>query len=206
VYSVDLPGLGSTQAPDKVWGLDEYAQFLQHFVKKVGAGNLYAIIGHSNGGAIAIRGIAHGELAADKLVLLSSAGVRDTKRTRKLALKMIAKAGKVATMPLPPKTRNRIRRRFYRSIKSDLLVVEHMQATFKKVVSQDVQADAAKIIIPTLLIYGHKDIDTPPAYGKLFASQLHQATLHEVKDAGHFIHHDQPALVDDLVGDFLHAA
>lgn len=203
VLSVDLPGFGSSQLPPSVWGLDEYGEFLASFLRKVGVANPYAIIGHSNGGAVSIRGLAKGTLQAKKLVLLSSAGIRKKKRVRKLALKVVAKAGKVATMPLPRKTRTRLRRRFYSNIGSDYLAVEHMQATYRKVVGQDVQTDAQKVTIPALLIYGHKDIDTPPAYGKLFASELPDATLHEIKDAGHFVHHDQPALVEDTIGDFL---
>lgn len=203
VIALDLPGLGSSQAPVRVWGLDEYARFLQQFLVKVDHSKPYAIIGHSNGGAIAIRGLGKKILNAQKLVLLSSAGIRDVKRVRRVALKVIAKVGKAATRPLPRKTRTRIRRKFYGSIGSDLLVVEHMQATFKKVVSQDVQADALNVRVPALLLYGRGDTDTPPEYGKMLTAKLPEATFHQIEHAGHFIHHDKPALIHDMIGDFL---
>jgi pimeloyl-ACP methyl ester carboxylesterase len=203
VLALDLPGLGSTQAPPKAWGLDDYAQFLTDFLHKLGHKKIYAILGHSNGGAVAIRGVANGMIEADKVILVSAAGIRDTLKTRKLLLKLLAKAGKLATLPLPRKARNRIRLRFYGSIGSDLLVVEHMQATFKKVVNQDVQADATHLVKPTLLIYGSNDTDTPPAYGMLYASLLPQAKLHEIDGAGHFVHQEKPQLVNEMIEDFL---
>src|ERR1700729_4223410 len=68
VVIVDLPGFGGTQAPKETWGLDDYAVFAEDFLKKVGI-KPFGIVAHSNGGAIAIRGLAHGKLQTDKLVL-----------------------------------------------------------------------------------------------------------------------------------------
>src|SRR3989344_1889749 len=57
VINVDLPGFGQTQAPHEVWNLDDYANFVADFLKKVEANDVYGFIGHSNGGALLIRGI-----------------------------------------------------------------------------------------------------------------------------------------------------
>src|ERR1044072_9615671 len=59
----DLPGFGGTEAPKEPWGLDEYASFLHAFLKKIGANDPTAIVAHSNGGAIAIRGLANHEFS-----------------------------------------------------------------------------------------------------------------------------------------------
>src|SRR5207253_11125140 len=74
VLSLDLPGFGGTEPPTSVWGLDEYAAFVAHFLQKIGVPHTYLLVGHSNGGAIAVRGLGRGVLPADKLVLLDSAG------------------------------------------------------------------------------------------------------------------------------------
>ena len=55
VVTVDLPGFGGTQMPEKAWGLSDYAAFIEHFLKKTRL-QPYAVVGHSNGGATAIRG------------------------------------------------------------------------------------------------------------------------------------------------------
>src|SRR5687767_7106943 len=68
VIALDLPGFGGTQPPENAWGLDDYAYFVDHFLAKTDTKQLKALIGHSNGGAIAIRGMARGWLSADRLV------------------------------------------------------------------------------------------------------------------------------------------
>lgn len=203
VVSLDLPGFGQTQAPPATWGLDDYAKFVANFAKKAGLTKIFAVVGHSNGGAIAIRGLANNTLKTEKLVLLDSAGVRSEYKGRKYALRVMAKAGKVLVSPLPKAPRENLRRKAYKLIGSDMFVAEHLQETFKKVVTDDVQADAAKIKVPTLLIYGQDDKATPPEFGEKLASKIAKSKLEIIEHAGHFAHHDQPEQVGQSVEEFL---
>ena len=203
LISLDLPGFGGTDVPPETWGLANYADFTAAFLQKIKVANLYAIIGHSNGGAIAICGLSSGELTAKKLVLLASAGVRDVQTARKKVLKVVAKTGKALTKPLPKPLRAKLRRSLYKAAGSDLLVAEHLQETFKKVVSQDIQAYAAGLQLPVLLIYGQNDTDTPPAYGRLLNQRIEGSDLKIITQAGHFVHHDQPAIVARAITEFL---
>jgi pimeloyl-ACP methyl ester carboxylesterase len=202
LVSLDLPGFGGTQPPDESWGVDDYARFVSLFLKK---SNLkpYAIIAHSNGGTIVIRGLANGDLKAEKLVLLASAGIRDVYKGRRKSLRLAAKAAKVATYPLPKSVQMKIKKKAYKAIGSDLFVAEHLQDTFKRVVTDDVQADARKLHLPTILIYGSKDDATPPKYGELLNNAVTGSTLHIVHGAGHFVHHEQPDEVLRIVEEFL---
>ncbi len=202
VVNVDLPGFGNTQAPAGVWDLDNYAKFVAAFLKKIDV-NPSVIIAHSNGGALAIRGLATGVLNSNKLVLLSSSGIRNTQKARRFGLKIIAKTGKVTTFWLPTSSKQKLRKKLYGVAGSDMLVAPHIQETFKKTVRQDVQADAKKITTPTLLIYGEQDKATPPAYGELFHNLIDGSTFESVGGAEHFVHHDKPEVVLKLVEDFL---
>ncbi len=202
IYALDLPGFGASDRPPQAWGLDEYAGFIGHFLKKIGV-QPYAIIGHSNGGAIAIRGLANGQLQTDKLVLLASAGVRSQYKGRKKALRLMAKAGKVLAMPLPVHLKDRLRRKMYTTIGSDMLVAENLQATFKRIVNDDVAADAARLRLPTLLVYGEDDVSTPPDFGTLLHDRIPGSRFELLTEAGHFVHNDQPAKVLKLVRKFL---
>lgn len=202
VISLDLPGFGKTQAPSGVWGLDEYARFIKSFLYKINQSDLYAIVGHSNGGALAIHGLSRGVLKADKLVLLAAAGIRNQQKGKKRALKIIAKTGKAVTFWLPQTKKQQLRKKLYGVAGSDMLVTPHLQETFKKTVRQDVQADAAALTMPTLLVYGQKDSATPPLYGEIFHNLINTSTL-EVINGGHFVHHDKPEQVSEIIGEFL---
>lgn len=202
VLAIDLPGFGGTQAPAEAWGLDEYARFVATVLRKLQL-KPYAVIGHSNGGAIAIRGLGQETFTAERLVLLASAGIRGTHKGKMKALRYATKAGKALTTPLPAGTKEKLRRKVYEAAGSDMLVAEHLQATFKKVVSDDVQADAAKIDQPTLLIYGEADEQAPVWYGEKFHELISDSTLEILPGAGHFVHLDRPSEVVRAIEEFL---
>ena len=199
----DLPGFGDTQAPARPWGLDEYAGFVADFLKKIDATNIYAIVGHSNGGAIAVRGIARGILEPERLILLASAGIRGEYRGRQRALRYLVKGGKLLTAPLPRAVRQHLRRGVYKTVGSDMLVAERLQETFKRVVADDVRGDAAKISLPTLLLYGDNDTATPVHHGKMLQEAIKGSMLNVIPGAGHFIYIDRPAETIEAIQEFL---
>lgn len=203
VVAVDLPGFGATQPPTTTWGIEDYAQFVARFLQKIGVHKVYAIVGHSNGGAVAIRGLSRGILQAEKLVLLAAAGIRNADGMRKLGFKMLAKSGKAATVWLPAAQRQKMRQRLYKAAGSDMLIVPALQETFKKTVSQDVQEDAARLTLPVLLLYGEEDTETPAVYGRQYHELMGDSTLEILADAGHFIHLDQPEKVTRATEGFL---
>lgn len=192
VIRPDLPGFGQTQPPETVWNLDDYASFVHTFLAKVDVKKPYAFVAHSNGGSVAIRGLAEGILQADKLVLIASAGIRDREKIRRFLLKIIAKVGKVLAFWLPARSKRVLQKALYGAAGSDMLVVPQLQETFKTTVRQDVQQDAAKLKLPTLIIYGRKDTATPPLYGKIYQRLIPGSQLRVLDNAGHFVHHDQP--------------
>lgn len=202
VLAPDLPGFGNTQAPPTGWDLDDYANFVEALLKKLKLSSLYAVIGHSNGGAIAIRATATGKLHPERIVLLATAGIRSGKTLRRLGLQTLAKVGGMATIGLPERYRRNLRQQLYKSAKSDLLAVEHMQETFKKTVRQDVQQDAGKLEQPTLLIFGKDDEAVPLYMGQLYHELIKNSEL-QVVPAGHFVHLEQPVQVSSLIKDFL---
>ena len=200
---VDLPGFGRTAAPKDNWGLNEYCDFVAEFLNNINEKNIYAVIGHSNGGAIAIRGLANSIWQTNKLVLLASSGIRDNYKGRRKAQRAAAKAAKLMVAPLPKRLKSKIKKRAYKAIGSDMFVAEHMQETFKKVVTDDVLEDAQKLNIPTLLVYGANDTATPKEYGELFHVAIKGSDLKIVDETGHFLHHENPDLINKYLIEFL---
>ncbi len=202
VTILDLPGFGNSDVPPGAWGLTEYASFVAAFLKKIRL-KPYAIVGHSNGGAIAVRGLALGKLHAERLVLLASSGIRSELGGRRKILRVFTKAGKIVAYPLPAALKKTLRRRLYASLGSDLLVAEHMQETFKRIVTDDIQADAAKLKLPTLLIYGEDDTAAPVHYGRILHNLIAGSKLETIEQAGHFVHLDKPDQTRDMLYAFL---
>ena len=174
VISLDLPGFGQSSQPNEPWTLESYGNFLKDFLIKLKV-RPYGLIGHSNGGAILISGLANNDLTAKKLVLIGSAGIRDKDKARKQTLKVVAKSGKAITSVLPSGIRNNIKQKFYGRIGSDYLIAPGMEETFKLVVSEDVQSKASQLNIPTILIYGRQDKSTPVEYGEILSSKISSA-------------------------------
>lgn len=203
VLAVDLPGFGGSQAPPMAWDLDNYADFLEALLIKLDLKQLYAVIGHSNGAAIAVRATATNHLSPKRLVLLGAAGIRNPSSTKKTVLKYFTKFGKALTVILPKHQRNQLRRQLYNTVGSDRLVIPELTSTFEKVVAQDVRSDAAQLNLPVLLIYGQNDQATPVRFGQIYEQLIPNAQLQIVDHAGHFVHLDQPDKVKTLIEDFL---
>lgn len=203
VISLDLPGFGNTQAPMTTWDLDDYSDFINDFLAKIGVKQVYAYIGHSNGGAIAIRGLANGKLESERLVLLAASGIRKGGWFRKTTFKTLAKAGKVVTWPLPERYKHQAREKLYKAAGSDMLIAENLSQTFKRTVAHDVQKDAAKLSIPTLLIYGQGDTQTPALFGMRYHNLIPGSQLLILEQAEHFVHQDQPEAVEAAINKFL---
>jgi pimeloyl-ACP methyl ester carboxylesterase len=203
VLALDLPGFGATEAPKGVWDLDDYARFVSAVSSKLGLEQPYAVVGHSNGGALAVRAVSLKELRPEKLVLMAASGVRTNSRVKRAFIKFIAKTGNIATIWMPEHYRQALRKSLYGVAGSDMLVVPALQETFKKTVRQDVQADAVALDVPTLLIYAANDDAIPLADGKQYHSLIKGSRLEVIPEAGHFVHLDQPQKVAALIEDFL---
>lgn len=203
VLLLDLPGFGGTETPSKPWRLGMFSSFVGAFLQKIEVKQLHAVMGHSNGGAIAIHGLAAGDFTSERLVLMGSAGIRPKKRIRNFSYGLVAKTGKLLTAPLPGFIRRRLRARLYHMAGSDYLVAEHMQETFKNIVNEDVRDQATLISMPTLILYGEHDTETPPAYGQIFEEAITSSEFFTVEGAGHHLFRDKPTVVTQKTMEFL---
>jgi pimeloyl-ACP methyl ester carboxylesterase len=203
VTAPDLPGFGASEPPKTAWDLTDYSTWTDNFCSKLELSPAI-VIGHSNGGALAINAIATGKLQPAKLVLLASSGVRDGARLKKLGVKTIAKLGKILTFWLPRSTRKKLQIKLYGTVGSDMLVAPNLVETFKKTVKQDIQKDAKKLAIPTLLIYGSEDNATSvKEVGQRLHKEITGSKLQVVADAGHFVHLDAAGEVTKMIEDFI---
>lgn len=205
VVSVDFPGFGGSEQPREDWYVGDYTVFVAKLLKKLDIERPYAIVGHSFGGRVAIKGIATNVLMADKLVLIGAAGVKHSDSTKNKAIKAIAKMGKAAlSLPGLSKVSSRAQKKLYTAVGSqDYLQSGAMKRIFLNTIDEDLSDYAHKITIPTLLVWGSEDDQAPLADGKFYHSQIAASQLKVAASAGHFVHHDEPIQVSRWVREFL---
>ena len=201
VIRLDLPGFGGSETPPVGWNVSEYVVFVATFIQKLGI-TVDVLVGHSFGGRIALKGLGGGVLKARRLVLVGSAGLTKKDTLRNHLFLVVAKIGKAGSAFLPFSLREHLRRRLYTRAGSDLLDAGAMKETFLLTRGEELSSFAQKVRVPTLLIWGEEDSQTPLDQGKRFAELISGAKLVVLPKAGHFVHQEKAAEVAKLILDF----
>ena len=203
IIRLDLPGFGKSEMPNGAWSVDDYVQFVADFVQKLNV-RPDVLVGHSFGGRIGIKGAGTQKLHARKLILIGPAGIAKKRTFRNSILRVAAKVGRLVTN-VPPFLfwRHQLRKKLYRFLGSDYFASGRLKETFLKIIAEDLRESAKQVTIPTLLIWGEHDTQTPLALGKELSGLIRGSTLKVVRDAGHFVHQEQPRRVVELIRAFL---
>lgn len=203
IVRLDLPGFGGSESPRDPWAVRDYTEFVQAFSRKL-AFEPHGLLGHSLGGRVAIMAVSSSILVPAKLILVASAGVAERNSMRSAALYLVAKAGKaVLSGPHLTMAREQVRSWFYGAIGSDYASAGHLRHTFRNIISEDLSAAAAMIRVPTVLIWGSEDTETPLVEGRRLASLIPQSKLEIIEGAGHFVHRERAGKVADILYSFL---
>ena len=202
----DFPGFGRSEAPKSGWSVGDYAAFLHAFFDKLGV-EPFALVGHSFGGRVAIKAVGQGLVHPKKLVLIASAGVVEPLLGKE---KVLAYAGRIvqflARVPIVASLLAPLRRRAALRFGSvDYQNAGQLKETFKKVVAEDLRDDAKRIDVPTLLVWGDSDSETPLASGHILADSIRGAELVVIPGAGHFVYQGKVRELVHLMKDFLGA-
>ena len=204
IIRLDLPGFGGgTETPPLNWHIADYASFVKAFIEKIGLDS-YMLVGHSFGGRIAIKGVGEGILWPSQLVLIASAGIAKHRTFRNRVLTLFAKVGK-AFLYIPPLVfwRTQLRRKLYRLLKSDYFAAGPLSHVYLNAIREDLQDDARKISVPTLLVWGTDDQMVPLSDGKRFTELIKGSKLEIISGIGHSLHRERPEEIAKLIHTFL---
>lgn len=203
VVRIDFPGFGASPKPSDTWGVGEYAELVGNFIKKLGIDKLYAVLGHSFGGRVIIKGISQGNFSPEKVVLIDTAGVKPADSSKRAAYQVIAKLGKgVTAVPGLRNLRPALRKKLYKAAGStDYLEAAGMRRIFLNTINEDLLPEVSSISQPTLVIWGESDLETPIADAYKIMNELPDGQLVVVPYAGHFVYIDDPkAVLKELEG------
>lgn len=202
VHALDLPGFGESEPPPEPWGVEEYQVFVAAYMDAAGIARA-SIVGHSNGGRIAIRMAATEPARVAKLVLVDAAGIRPKRTFRWYRRVGMAKVGKYAARYLGAPGERLREMLVGRVASTDYAAAGELRPTLVKLVNADLRPYMPEIAASTLLVWGAEDEDTPVAMAREMERLIPDAGLVVLEGAGHFSYLDQPARFATIVSHFL---
>ncbi|MCD5396178.1 MAG: alpha/beta hydrolase [Candidatus Pacebacteria bacterium] len=184
VICLDLPGFGKSDPPPYAWDVENYAQFIFALLRELKLKQFY-LLGHSFGGAVALKLALIQPDKVKRLILVNAAIVRKPKTILKKILSFFA--GIISLFNFLPGYQF-FRGSFYRLVlrKTDYLKTAGvMRQTFTKVISENLQPYCSKINIPTLIIWGEQDKITPLKDGILINKLIPNSRIITIKKTEH---------------------
>lgn len=190
VIILDLPGFGESSIPEIPWNSYDYAECIYKFIQKLNL-NISIIFGHSHGGRISIV-LSSKYNIANKLILIDSAGLIP-KRSAKYYIKVYwFKLLKNIYLLIPAQNKEEKIQKFYRRYGSQDYKDANgiMRQTMVRVINDNLLKELKLIRVPTLLIWGENDEDTPLYMGKIMEANIPDSGLVILKGAGHYSYVD----------------
>ena len=214
VIVIDLPGHGESVL-NKTLGYTttDQAQMLDTFLKSKKLKN-FSLVGHSMGGAIALRYLEHHENNVKTLILIDAMGMVQTKSD---GVKLVEQSDKNPLYDVCTKERleTLLDYSLYNPpyvqhlIKGVLLSHKCARRDLEKVMYEDLYkdvdlSDVAKTIhIPTLILWGDKDRMTHIDNATLFHNTIKGSKLVIFKEIGHVPLLEDPEQTADAIDKFI---
>ena len=216
--ALDLVGFGGTDKPHENYTLNYFCKFLDKFLSEIGIDctEKISIIAHSLGGYIALEYSIRNKTRINKLILFNSSGLLG-KPTPLLYDYLNA----VQTMD-PVLRYNKLKNVFEKLVADrirllpivvDIFVsiinmhgAKHaFESAFENSTSTTLDLNTINVIkeIPCLIVWGEKDKLIPVTFAEKFKEIFDNATIQIIKDAGHSPFIEKPAIVYQILLDFL---
>ncbi len=211
VVNLDLPGHGNSPAPPTAWEMEDYASAVRQVADQLFDGP-FSIVGHSNGGRIAlfVSSDASTPVSLEKLILFSPSGVRRKRSLRYYIRIGVANVLKAPFQLFPVRIRefglDWLRHSLVWKLlsSSDYRILDGvMRETFVKTVNSYLEDRLPDVLRPVLLFRGENDDSITLAQIKLMEQEIPDAGLVTVENAGHFAFLDQPDMVRTTILHFL---
>ena len=187
VHAFDFKGFGDNKGMDYPYALDDYINETKEYIYKHSLGKPF-VVAHSFGARVAVK--FAGERYREnepfaKLVLTGPAGLKPRFSLKKAVKRKFFKLFKGVLS-------DDKKQRFYSPDYRALSPV--MRQSFIKIVNEYLDEYAKNIQIPTLILMGENDTETPLYYGRKYNAYIKGSRLKVLQNAGHFAFVDRPYL------------
>ena len=193
VFAPDLPGFKENTLPYP-FALSDYAAVVDGFldeVLKISGQRKVSVVAHSFGARIIFYLSPSDKI--DRLVLTGAAGV---KLKKKFGVKC-----KIAAYKF-------VKRFFHKSLEGlgspDYRALSPvMKESFKKIIAYDLTDKIPTVNVPTLIVNGELDRETPVKSARIINKKIKGSQLILIKGVGHFCFIDRPMQFNLAVKEFL---
>ena len=201
---LDLPGFGASDEPRQAFTIQDYATFCIDYLNQHDLASVN-YFGHSLGGRIGLILAAEHPRRISKMTLSNSAGIRVEPPTlNRLRLRIYHKfrhgLESIGAAAASARLRQLYNQRYGSADYRNATPV--MRQTLVQVVNEDLLAYAARVAVPTILVWGDADTDTPLWMGRKLEQTIPDAALIVHQGAGHYAYLDFPdktaAIMDAL--------
>jgi pimeloyl-ACP methyl ester carboxylesterase len=208
VFLPDLPGFGENSLPGKSWSGEDYLSWIGDFCERNNLSQ-FVLAGHSFGGGLAVRFVNAYPQKVKKLVLIGAKIQRHKTVKYYLGLGLSYLGKVIFSVPgiswLQPLGR-KILYRFigvsdYQKLETEKSLV--MKETFKRVVGDDLTPFLPAIKVPTLIIWGEKDLFTPLNDAYLIKREIAGSELEIIRGQGHSLNFKAPEILTEKIDNFI---
>lgn len=191
-----IPGL--TKKIAQPWTLENYIDWLK---KQVGTKKVI-LLGHSNGGRIALAFTAKYPNLVSKLILIDSAGIYHNElpiRIKRRLFKSLALIGRKIT------SNEKLRNILYKLAReSDYKKAAKIQRQIMiNLTTQDLTSILSKVKVPTLIIWGQDDKVTTLSDGKIIHKLINNSRLVVISGARHSPQYTHPKEVAKIIYEYI---
>ena len=207
VISVDFPGHGRSPVPHTPWDIPAHALLVEHLLERYGSEHTI-IVGHSNGGRVALHMMAQSDAPATvrALVLVAPSGIRRRRTVGFYVRSWTARILKAPFALMPGPVRNFgldwLRHSLVWKLlsSSDYQTLEGvMRETFVQCVNHYVEDVLSRISVPVVVLRGDADDAISDNQVQRLVAGLDDAGLVTLPGAGHYAHLDAPDAVTAAV-------
>ena len=205
VYLVDIVGFGKSDLPEHPLNTNDFGDFLKEFMEKLNIENPI-LIGHSNGGRCIINAVGRQIVNPKKIVLMDSAGLVPKRKPRYYVKVAIFKTGKCFLNKLPDVGAiKKFKEKLFNSVGSSDYKASApvLRETMKIILNEDCTELLPNIKVPTLLIWGTNDMDTPITDAKKMEKLIPNCGLVEYPGSGHFAYLENIQNCNAVLNEFL---
>lgn len=191
VTAFDFLGFGGSRYLSSAFSVSDYATWTQEVFSLLDIEKPH-VIAHSFGCRVAVKMAAQNCSAFDKILLTGPAGVI---LKRGFSYRVKVKAYRLVKLFAPKLAEKKFGSAEYRTLSPI------MKESYKKIVNEDLRADAARITNPVLIVEGEADKTTPLSEAKAYLQSLRNGRL-KTMQGGHFAFAEHPLAFNLIAEEF----